>query len=760
MTTRASLSRHARDPFRRRSRTWLIASALTVAAAGVLLDAAAPRFFRAGTPAEFLRGDLQQLSLDSHGQLRLGPAIDLLHETAAPFIWSVLDAGDGALLLGTGSEGRVYRVDARGNATLFFDAAELDVHAMASAGDGAVFVATSPDGRIYKVDRSGAAAVFFEPGQRYIWALATDRDGNLWAATGEQAGVYRIRPDGNGARFYQPAATHATTLAFDAEGRLLVGTEAPGRVLRVDAGGGGFVLLDSPFTEIGAMVVDAAGTVFVAAVDGRSPGLPPAPPAETGTSGSDTPGRAPTPVVTVTTEITSMVTGDSSADASTSSQSGSSSTRGAVYRIAPDGLWDQIWESRTDTPYDLAFDAEGRLLIGTGGQGRIFRLDGDPLQPTLLARAAAQQVTALYTASGGTLHVATANPGKLFRLGAGRAAEGTYQSDVLDAQIVARWGVISWRGSMPAGSGIEVRSRSGNTPTPDSGWSEWSPAYQDASGSQVASPNARYLQWRAVLSGPGEGPVLTSITTAYLQRNVRPRVQSLTNHPPGIVFERPYTAGEPDLAGFGNQTTPERQLALDASNQGGSSLGRRTYRRGLQTLMWRADDVNGDDLTYSLHYRREGDTDWTLLREGLEESIFVWNTATVPDGTYFVRITASDRPSNAPAAALDGDLVGQAFDIDNTPPRVVVQDVRTGDGGTIVTVEVTDSHSIVQLVEYSQDGLSWQAAFPVDGIADSRVERFEIAVPAIDARGLSLRAIDAMNNTAAAHAAPPPSRQP
>jgi sugar lactone lactonase YvrE len=719
----------------------------------VVVDASVPRFFRVGTQVEFLRGDLQQLAVDGHGQLRLGLSLDLVSETTAQFVWSVADGGDGSLLIGTGSDGRVFRVDPQGNTTTFFDAAELEVQAMTPAPDGGVYVGTSPDGRIYKVDGTGAATIFFEPGQRYIWALATDPQGNLFVATGEQSGVYRIAPDGTGTRFYEPPATHATSLAFDRDGRLLVGTEAPGRVMRVDSEGRGFALLDSPHTEISAMRFDANGTLYVAAVSGGPPASPTTQ-TETTTSGGDSSGR--TPVATVTTEVTAVVVGGDSG-AGTSGSSGGrgagSSARGVVYRIEPNGLWDEIWEARDDTPYDLAFDAEGRVVVATGPQGRIYRLEGEPLQATLLSQAAAQQVTALHGRSGGPLYVATANPGKVFRFGTGRAAEGTYESEVLDAQVVSRWGAISWRGSTPAGTRIDVRTRSGNTQTPDGAWSEWSAPYTNPSGSAVMSPNARYLQWQAVLSGPGDGPVLTSITTAYLQRNLRPRVQSLTVHPPGIVFQQPFTSGEPDLAGFINQTTPERQLAIEASSQGGTNLGRRTYQRGLQTFTWRADDENGDSLTYALQYRREGVTEWTVIKENIEDSIFVWNTASVPDGTYFMRAVASDRPSNAPDQALSGDFVSQAFEVDNTPPVVQVQGVRSEPPVTVVVVQVSDSHSNVQRVEYSQDGLAWRAAFPVDGIADSRTEQFEIRVQGMDERGLSLRAIDMMNNTAAAHAA-------
>ena len=120
-----------------------------------------------------------------------------------------------------------------------------------------------------------------------------------------------------------------------------------------------------------------------------------------------------------------------------------------------------------------------------------------------------------------------------------------------------------------------------------------------------------------MLSGSGEGPVLTSVTAAYLQRNLRPQVRSITIHPPGIVFQKPYSTGDPDLAGFDNQTTPDRKLAQAAQNAQGASpsLGRRTYQKGLQTIVWRADDENDDDLSYDVWYRREGDIGWNALRQ-------------------------------------------------------------------------------------------------------------------------------------------------
>jgi hypothetical protein len=731
-------------------------AAVLLAAAAVSLHASSPRFFQAATQPEFLKGEVQNLSVDNRGQLALGPATELVYETPAPFLWALLPAADGSIYVGTGNEGKVFRVDAQGKAAPFFDASELEVHALATAPNGGLYVGTSPNGKIYKVDRNGASTVFFDPGEKYIWALATDAQGNVYAATGEKGIVYKIAPDGKGAAFYRSKATHVTALTFDKGGSLLVGTESPGRVLRVGADAKAFLLLDTPFEEIRAFRFDDKGTLYVAAVSGRPGGGAPSVPADTGAAPA---GSSSGPVAVVTTEVSAVTVADTSTSGASNgsvSRDDKRAAKGAVYRIAPDGLWDQLWQSSDDSPYDLVFDAQGRVVIATGNKGKIYRLEGDPPQPTLLTRASAQQVTALYKDAKGQLYYATANPGKLYRLSSDLAPQGTYESEPHDAQVVSSWGVIKWRGTFPAGTKTEIATRSGNTETPDETWSDWSAAYPTPDGSAISSPKARFLQWRAVLSamsGRGQSPILTSVTAAYLQRNLRPEVHSVTVHPPGIVFQKPFSNGDPDLAGFDNQTTPDRKLTNAAmspqSGSGSASLGRRTYQKGLQTLVWRADDENEDDLTYEVDYRLEGDTAWKVLHRDLDEPIYVWDTTTVPNGTYFVKIIASDAPSNAAGTALTGELVSAAFEVDNTPPEIVVRGTRVNGGKTIITFDVTDDHSHIQRVEYSEDGQDWKAVFPADGIADSRQEHYELALDGtIGPRGLSLRASDSMNNVA------------
>src|SRR5450759_854117 len=215
-------------------------------AASTVLLASTPTFWTVSTQLDFLKGDVEDLSIDSDGRVLLGPAVTQIAETSAPFLWTVLAGSDGTLWAGTGNEGLVLRIARDGKTSTFFDAPEMEVHALASAPNGGLYVATSPDGKIYQVAADGTSRTFFDPDDKYIWALAVAPDGAVFAATGEKGNIYRITPDGKGSVFYKTSTTNVVSLAFDKSGNLLAGTESPGRVFRIDRGGKAFVLLDSP----------------------------------------------------------------------------------------------------------------------------------------------------------------------------------------------------------------------------------------------------------------------------------------------------------------------------------------------------------------------------------------------------------------------------------------------------------------------------------------------------------------------------------
>ena len=122
-----------------------------------------------------------------------------------------------------------------------------------------------------------------------------------------------------------------------------------------------------------------------------------------------------------------------------------------------------------------------------------------------------------------------------------------------------------------------------------------------------------------LIAARGDSPYLTSVTAAYLPRNLRPRVTSITIHPPGTVFQRPFPV-DPEIAGFEGDLPERRAAAAQGGTASPPSLGRRAYQKGLLTIVWRAEDDNRDDLTYDVLYRREGETSWKALKRGDERS--------------------------------------------------------------------------------------------------------------------------------------------
>ena len=144
-------------------------------------------------------------------------------------------------------------------------------------------------------------------------------------------------------------------------------------------------------------------------------------------------------------------------------------------------------------------------------------------------------------------------------------------------------------------------------------------------------------------------------------------VSSLTVHPPGVVFQRPFSSEDGAIVGLDDAVADARRPAGDPG-PAAPTPGRRMYQKGLQTIAWKAEDADGDRLTYVIDYRREGDTAWTPLRSGLSDTIFVWDTTAVADGRYIIRVSATDAASNAADRALVGSRESDVVFVDNTPP--------------------------------------------------------------------------------------------
>lgn len=681
------------------------------------------RFWRQNTYEEFTNGRPLGVALRSDGEILLAPEFRELGDPDLEFIWDVVEDAAGNLYLGGGTPAKIIKLAPDGTMTTLFESKELEVHALVlDSRTGTLFAATSPDGSVYRISPEGEASVLFEPGTKYLWALARDSAGTLYLATGDKGEIYYISPDGKGEVFFRSEETHVRALALGPEGNLYAGTEPGGMILRVSPTGEAFVLYEVDRKEVTALEFDARGNLYAAAV-GRKVSAPAFP-------------HAPTPAVPSQTTPATQTAAPTVATSGVQTPIPTTPTvpvmlfpfrttgGSGIYRIAPDGTPETLWMSSTELVYSLSFDNQGRLLAGTGNEGKLLAVDSSTLF-THMATVSGRQITALLQGRAGTVLVATANPGKLYRLGPTLAAEGTFESDVFDAELFAQWGRIRWQSRSPGNGLVRLQSRSGNTSDPEKHWSPWSEPYTDSNGTLITSPAARFIQWKVVLQATdGRTPSFSSVSIAYLRRNLAPTVEEIIVQAPGIRIreiphgQQPFELVQLDLP------APPKRLSGAATRPRGTSNSNQAARRvepppqgivdpDARSIVWSVDDPNDDDLLFSVYYRGENESRWKLMQDELTEEYYTWDATALADGAYYVKVVASDAPSNPADLAKRGELVSDRFEVDNTPPRIENLSAAAHSRAAEVSFVARDDFSPLLVAEYSLNAGEWKPLFPV-----------------------------------------------
>ena len=712
----------------------------------LLIAASAPKTY-SGQPiiwatsgrADLLKGDARGVSISDTGMLMLAPRLTEVFNTEQAFVWSSAVDGQGNAYLGTGHDGKIFRVFPDGHGSLLYDAAELDVTAIVAARDGAIYAGTSPDGKVYRITPDGHAEVYFDPADKYIWSLALLADGSLAVGTGDNGKLYRVRAAGarpESSLLIATNQTHVMSLAVTAQGDLIAGTDPGGLVLRISPEGKAFALFDANLREIHALAPAADGSIYALALsDAASTGRQQSSPAPT-PQPAETTGASSTSVTITAIDESGVPIPQPGQPAR--SRTDISSARSAVFRILPDGATDIVWSSPSITAFAIAPALQsGSVLIGTADKGRIYSVTNDG-RDTLLLQSSEGQI-ASFLVRGSQVYAASSNQGKLFRFGQELVAEGSYESPVRDAKLTASWGRIWWRGS---GGNVELQTRTGNGERPDATWSEWSPPYRGPEGSPISSPRARFIQWRATLRSGAAQTWMEDASLAYLPRNVAPEVLAISSLPIGVGLQQTAqlqvdpnveSSGlEPSLFGAVAQVPP-----------------RRIFQRGARSFQWQAEDRNSDTLEYAIYYRPLNETTFRLLRDKLRDSFYTIDGATLADGRYIIKIVASDAPDNPQGQALTGERLSEPVDIDNTPPVLrAVATPAAGPGGNRVVFEVDDATGKIRRGDFSLDGAPWTPLFPDDGIADSGHERYSVDLPVLapGEHTVSLRAFDGSGN--------------
>src|SRR5246500_4695963 len=193
------------------------------------------RTWRQASYEDFLKGSPHGVAVRSDGRLELAPKFTPIADADASYLWSLRIDPKGALDAAGGSPAKVFRFDGSGagKPATVFESTDLVAQAIAFDSKGTLYVATSPDGKVYRVSASGEKSVFFDPKTKYIWDIAFGPDGTLYVATGDKGQIYAVAPDGKNGLFYASDEAHIRVIAFDGKGNVIVGTEPSGRVLRL-----------------------------------------------------------------------------------------------------------------------------------------------------------------------------------------------------------------------------------------------------------------------------------------------------------------------------------------------------------------------------------------------------------------------------------------------------------------------------------------------------------------------------------------------
>ncbi|MGH9683060.1 MAG: hypothetical protein ACRD4S_05560 [Candidatus Acidiferrales bacterium] len=747
-----------------------------VVAAGLVFCAATraehTHTWRQSDYSEFDRGTPKGVALRSDGKLMPAPAFMQFSDPNLAYVWALRVDSRGRVYAAGGSDATVLRFDNPAKPTTVFQSSELAAQTIAFDGHDNLYVGTSPDGKVYKVTPDGQKSVFFEPKTKYIWALAVDSKGVLFVATGDTGKVFAVTPDGEGKLFYQSDERHARSLAFDSKGNLLIGTDPDGLIVRVEIvrkntqaapeAGAPFVIYETNKKEVTSLLADASGNLYAASIGEKQ--RPAAVPLVMPMAPQALPQTAP-PGAIASAQGHVIIQSQQTSSTFVFPYFPSTAGGAEVVKISPDGSPDILWNSREDLVFSMGLSPSGKLLLGTGNKGEVIELEGNDVFSTV-ARTASSQVMSLVSTAGGKVYVATANPGKIFTLGPSYAAGGSFESEAFDAKIFSHWGRLTWWGENGATQGkVEMYARSGNTSNPDKNWSAWTGPYKTASGETVSCQPARFIQWKAVFldTDHGGAPNISWVSVAYQPKNVAPQIEDIEVQNPGIRIQ---SFAVP--AGSGNMTpAPIRMPQAERGDANFHQASRAEPAKhaprmdvppqgfedkGYQSVVWSARDGNDDDLLYSIYYRGEGERNWRLLKDKLTEKYYSWDTVTMPDGAYYLKIVASDSPSNPPDQTLTGERESDRFEIANTPPQI--ENLRAESSSSPVTIvfDGSSSSGAITHAQYSVDAGDWRVVFPVGLLSDAPKESYQIQLSSLapGEHTVAVQIADEFENTAAA----------
>lgn len=638
------------------------------------LSAVTTSIWEQNSQKDFEAGTLKDVSFTSKGDILLARTIDQFAEIQEEiYVWCLAEDSKGNVYAGTGNQGKIYRITPDGQSSLFYDSPEVSILSLTIDANDNVYAGTGPDGLIYKITGENVPpTTILSSEEKYVWALTFDDSGNLYAATGTAGKIYKIASTGEATVLFDSEETNIRSLLYHGNS-LYAGSGGKGIIYHISTDGEAAVVHQTAEKEVPVLIAGMDDNIYAAAITSA----PPQPGSQSRPSPPPPSGGGPP-----------------------------EEKKSYIYQIRKDGVVSRIWVSPAPLILSMVFESDNQLLIGTGDEGKIYRvdIDGDFIS---LGKCEASQILAMHrVASTDKLLLGTGNSAKIYELTTEYKAEGTIESKPHNTQAISRWGKLRWEAALKEGTSITFATRSGNTKKPDNTWSDWSDELTNSEGNQIASPSAQYIQWRAKLTSSDSSltPILDKVVLASAQANIEPRFTE-------IEIQHGDESKEP-----GAPPSPRSREIGPPKSSGNQSKH--------WTVQWKVEDLNKDTLQFTIYYKGIDEENWKLLKKELTTTSYNWDTTSMPDGRYVIKIEATDKFSNPPAWAKSSEKISKPFDIDNTQPTMGDVVATANEDGTYkITCTTEDESSHIQKAVYKIDGDEhWKIIFPEDGIFDSKKE--------------------------------------